>query len=210
MAILVALLAILLTSCAVGPDYSRPDLSAPDSFRMAQEREGGSMANLDWWELLRDEELQKLIRIALEENKDLRRAVSTMEEFQARVLIARMEFAPAITAAANAPALGRQSIFLFPGFPNPFNYYIQGNLNWEIDIWGRIRRANEAGRADLFARIENRRAVILQLVSGVAQSYFDLLQFDMQLYIAKRTLASWEESVRIAQARLGGGSHEFR
>jgi len=80
MAILVALLAILLTSCAVGPDYSRPDLSAPDSFRMAQEREGGSMANLDWWELLRDEELQKLIRIALEENKDLRRAVSTMEE----------------------------------------------------------------------------------------------------------------------------------
>lgn len=205
MAILIALLAILLTSCAVGPDYSRPDLSTPESFRMAQEGEGVSMANLAWWELLRDEELQKLIHIALEENKDLRRAVSTMEEFQARVLIARMEFAPAITATANAPTFGRQTIFLFPGFPNPFNYYIQGNLNWEIDIWGRIRRANEAGRADLFARVENRRAVVLQLVSGVAQSYFDLLQFDMQLDIAKRTLASWEESVRIAQARLRQG-----
>ena len=205
MAILVAMFAMLLTSCAVGPDYSRPDLKAPDAFRMAEDGDGGSMANLPWWELLRDEELQKLIRIALEENKDLRRAVATMEEFQARLLVARTDFAPRIDAAANAPALGRQSIFLFPGFPNPFNYYIQGNLNWEIDIWGRIRRANEAGRADLFARVENRRAVILQLVSGVAQAYFDLRQFDMQLDIAKRTLTSWEESVRIAQARLRQG-----
>jgi multidrug efflux system outer membrane protein len=172
---------------------------------MAQEGEAESMAHLAWWELLRDEELQKLIRIALEENKDLKRAVATMEDFQARLLIARMDFVPGITGTANAPALGRDSIFLFPGFPNPFNYYIQGNLNWELDIWGRIRRSNEAGRADLFSRVENRRAVIIQLVSGVAQAYFDLRQFDMQLDIAKRTLASWEESVRIAQARLRQG-----
>ena len=205
MAILVAILAILLTSCAVGPDYSRPDATSPNSFRMAVEGEQGSMANLAWWDLLRDDELQKLIRIALEENKDLKRAVSTMEEFQARLLIARTDFVPTITATVNAPALGRQTGFLVPGFPNPFNYYIQGNLNWELDIWGRIRRSNEAGRAELFARVENRRAVILQLVSGVAQAYFDLRQFDMQLDIAKRTLTSWEESVRIAQARLRQG-----
>jgi len=205
MAILVAILAILLTSCAVGPDYSRPDATSPNSFRMAVEGEQGSMANLAWWDLLRDDELQRLIRIALEENKDLKRAVSTMEEFQARLLIARTDFVPTITATVNAPALGRQTGFLVPGFPNPFNYYIQGNLNWELDIWGRIRRSNEAGRAELFARVENRRAVILQLVSGVAQAYFDLRQFDMQLDIAKRTLTSWEESVRIAQARLRQG-----
>ncbi|HEY6044761.1 MAG TPA: efflux transporter outer membrane subunit, partial [Nitrosospira sp.] len=89
--------------------------------------------------------------------------------------------------------------------PNPFNYYLQGNLSWELDIWGRIRRSNEAARGDLLAREEARRAVVLQLVSGVAEAYFDLLQFDMQLDVATRTLKSWEESVRIAQARLRQG-----
>jgi multidrug efflux system outer membrane protein len=164
-----------------------------------------SIANLPWWELLRDEELQKLIRIALEENKDLHRAVATVEEFQARVFVARMDFAPQAGGTINAPSFGRKTPFLFAGFPNPFNYYIQGNLSWEIDIWGRIRRSNEAARADLLSKEEAQRAVVLQLVSGVAEAYFDLLQFDMQLDTARRTLRSWEESVRIAQARLRQG-----
>jgi outer membrane protein, multidrug efflux system len=164
-----------------------------------------SIANLPWWELLKDEELQKLIRIALEENKDLQRAVAAVEEFQARVFIARTDFAPQMSATVNSPSFGRKSNFLFPGFPNPFTYYLQGNLSWELDIWGRIRRSNEAARGDLLAREEGRRAVILQLVGGVAEAYFDLLQFDMQLDIARRTLKSWEESVRIAQARLRQG-----
>ena len=78
-------------------------------------------------------------------------------------------------------------------------------MNWEIDVWGRLRRANEAARADLMAREENRRAVVLTLVSSVAQSYFDLLQFDMQLDIARNALRSWEESVALARAQLRGG-----
>ena len=78
-------------------------------------------------------------------------------------------------------------------------------MSWELDIWGRLRRSNEAARADLMAREENRRAVVLTLVSSVAQSYFDLLQFDTQLDIARRALSSWEESVAIAQAQLRGG-----
>jgi multidrug efflux system outer membrane protein len=160
---------------------------------------------MPWWELLQDEELQNLIRIALQENKDLKRAVASVEEFQARLSIARMDFGPQITAQASTPMFGRKSIFLFPGFASPFNYYALGNLNWEMDFWGRVRRLNEAAFGDLFAQEENRRALILQLVSGVAEAYFDLLQFDMQLDIAKRTLQSWEESVRIAQARLRQG-----
>ena len=202
----VGLLAIFLASCAVGPDYERPKTTTPEGFRMADsEGAATSIANLPWWELLKDEELQKLIRIALEENKDLQRAVASVEEFQARLFIARTDFAPQMSATANAPSFGRKSIFLFPGFPNPFNYYLQGNLSWELDIWGRIRRSNEAARGDLLGREEGRRAVILQLVGGVAEAYFDLLQFDMQLDIARRTLKSWEESVRIAQARLRQG-----
>ena len=204
--LVVAVLSLLLLSCAVGPDYKRPTTTSPDSFRMAEKgEEATSIANLPWWELLKDEELQKLIRISLEENKDLKRAVATVEEFQARVFIARTDFVPQLSASANAPSFARKSGFLVPGFPNPFNYYLQGNLSWELDIWGRIRRSNEAARGDLLGREEGRRAVILQLVSGVAEAYFDLLQFDMQLDIARRTLKTWEESVRIAQARLRQG-----
>ncbi len=195
-----------LTACTVGPDYSRPDLSTPDSFRMAdREQEAESFANLPWWDLLHDKALQVLIRTALTDNRDLKRAVASVEEFQARLLVSRMDFAPQMTATSNLPVFGRKARFLFPGFPNPFNYYLQGNLAWEIDIWGRIRRSNEAARGDLLAREEARRAVVLQLVSGVAEAYFDLLQFDRQLEIARRTLQSWEESVRIAQARLRQG-----
>ena len=196
----------LLAACAVGPDYTRPDLSPPASFRMAgSEQEAESFANLPWWELLQDQTLQDLIRTSLQGNKDLKRAVASVEEFQARLFIARMDFAPKADITGNAPAMGRKAEFLFPGFPNPFNYYLQGNLAWELDIWGRIRRSNEAARGDLLAREEARRTVVLQLVSGVAEAYFDLLQFDRQLEIARHTYQSWQESVRIAQARLREG-----
>jgi multidrug efflux system outer membrane protein len=201
-----AALSMLLISCAIGPDYSRPDIPTGDSFRMTEEGQDlPSLANVPWWELYQDEELQKLIRIALEENKDLKRSVATVEEFAARSLVAKTDFAPQMNATVNAPSFGNTKNIAFPGFPNAFNYYVQGNLAWELDIWGRIRRSNEAALGDLFAREENRRAIILQLVGGVAQAYFDLRQFDMQLEIAKRTLQAWEESVRIARARLREG-----
>ncbi len=197
------LVMLTLTACAMGPDYKRPKTPAPDSFRMT-ETEGASIANLPWWQLLRDDELQNLVRIALEENKDLQQAVATVDEFQARLGSARIDYLPQATASANAPVV-RNTPFSVDGFPTPTSYYLQGNLNWELDIWGRVRRSNEAARGDLMAKEENRRAVILSLVSGVAQAYFDLRQFDMQFDIAKRTLQSWEESVKIAQARLRQG-----
>lgn len=198
------LLSLLLSSCAMGPNYERPKIETADNFRMA-EIEGESIANLPWWELLHDEQLQLLIRQALAENKDLKQAVASMEEFQARIFMARADFLPGINVSTNAPAFGTLGGFVVPGFPTPFSYFGQGTLNWEIDIWGRVRRANEAARADLLAREENRRAVVLTLVSGVAQTYFDLLQLDMQLEITRRTLLSWEETVALSQHRLRGG-----
>src|SRR5262249_38979634 len=196
---------MLLLACAMGPNYSRPDISTSDSFRMAEEpKDLPSLANMPWWELYQDEELQRLIRMALEENKDLKRAVASIDEFQARLYTARMDFAPQLSATGNLP-IARIGGVTFPGFPSPFANYVQGSLSWEMDIWGRIRRANEASLAELLAREETRRAVTLQIVGGVAQSYFDLRQFDMQLEIAKRTLLAWEESVRIGQARLRQG-----
>ena len=202
--ILLVLFSLLLSSCAMGPNYERPKIETADNFRMA-EIEGESIANLPWWELLHDEQLQLLIRQALAENKDLKQAVASMEEFQARIFMARADFLPGINVSTNAPAFGTLGGFVVPGFPTPFSYFGQGTLNWEIDIWGRVRRANEAARADLLAREENRRAVVLTLVSGVAQTYFDLLQLDMQLEITRRTLLSWEETVALSQHRLRGG-----
>ena len=196
----------LLASCKFGPDYARPDVPVADSFRMAEaQKDIESLANVPWWELYRDEELQRLIRVALEQNKDLKRAVATVDEFAARVLVAKTDFAPQMNATVNAPGFGNTRNVAFPGFPNPFNYYIQGNLAWELDIWGRIRRSNEAALGDLFAREENRRAVILQIVAGVAQAYFELRQFDLQLEIATRTLKAWDESVKLARARFRVG-----
>ncbi len=198
-------LAVLLLSCTMGPNYTRPQTDGEDRFRMAEgQSDLPSLANLPWWDLLQDEQLQQLIRSALAENKDLQRAVAIVDEFRARALIAQTDYLPQITAAVNAPA-ARSAVFLFPGFASPFNYYALGNLSWEVDLWGRIRRSNEAARADLLSKEENRRAVTIQLVSAVAEAYFTLLQFDLQLDIAERTLQSWEESVRIAQARLRQG-----
>ncbi len=195
---------LLLVSCAMGPNYSRPTIDTADKFRMA-EVEGESIANLPWWELLHDEQLQQLIRQALAENRDLKQAVASVEEFQARTFMARSDFFPGIGMSTSAPVLGPLGGFVIPGFPTPFSFFGQSSLNWELDIWGRVRRSNEAARADLMAREENRRALILTLVSEVAQSYFDLLQLDMQLNIARRTLQSWEETVVLAQHRLRGG-----
>src|SRR4026209_193666 len=203
--LILAVFSLFLFACAMGPDYSRPDISTSDSFRMAEEpKDLPSLANMPWWDLYRDEELQRLIRIALEENKNLKQTVASIDEFQARLSTARMDFVPQLSATGNVPA-ARLGGVSFPGFASPFNFYGQGSLSWELDIWGRIRRANEAGLADLLAREENRRAVTLQIVGGVAQAYFDLRQFDMQLEISKRTLSAWEESVRIGQARLRQG-----
>lgn len=195
---------VVVTSCAMGPDYVRPHIDTADRFRMA-ENEGHSIANLPWWELLHDDVLQQLIRQALAENKDLKQAVASVEELEARSAISRFDLLPKLDYNINAPAFGTLGGFLFPGFPTPYSYFAQNNIAWEIDVWGRLRRANEATRADLMAREENRRAVVLTLVSSVAQSYFDLLQFDMQLGIAQNALRSWEESVALSRAQLRGG-----
>ena len=203
---LILLLSGLVSACALGPDHSRPEVQVSEQFRMIEEPTAlPSIANLPWWELLKDPTLQELINVALAENRDLKQAVSAIEEFEARLAAARTGFLPQVEGSSRLPALGRVGGFALDGFPSDFSYSVLGNLAWELDVWGRIRRSTEASLADLLAREENRRAVTLALVSGVAQAYFDLLQFDMQLDIAKRTLESWEESVKIARARLRGG-----
>lgn len=202
--IAIIFLSLFLTACAMGPDYQRPLIDTNEQFRMSQD-EGASIANLPWWEFLQDKTLQKLISDALVDNRDLQQTTANIEELQARLNIARMDFLPQMDINANAPFFGDFGGFARAGFPSSYSYFGQTTLNWELDIWGKIRRSNEAARAELLAREENRRAIILLLISAVAQSYFDLLQFDTQQNIALRALSSWQESVAISRAQLKGG-----
>lgn len=134
---------LLVTSCAMGPDYSRPQVDVAQNYRLTP-TEGRSIANLPWWELLKDKKLQLLIDQALQENKDLKQTTASVEELQARLRISNMDFIPDVNIEGNAPALGTMGGFSRPGFPTPYNYFGQTILNWELDIWGRLRRANEA------------------------------------------------------------------
>jgi multidrug efflux system outer membrane protein len=208
---------LLVTACKMGPDYARPDQPSREGWRLAPTT-SESLANLPWWDLLKDEELQKLIRLALEENLDLRIATANIEEYQAQLIIAKFDLAPSATYGANGfffrntnNALSLGDAAIIPG-PTPqsgglsfSNEKAHVGLKWEVDLWGRIRRSIEATRAQLLSKEENQRAVILGLVSNVAESYFDLRMLDLQVEITRRTLKSWEETVRLSDLRYKQG-----
>lgn len=191
----------LLAGCALGPDYKRPSLVLPPEWQT--EPAGQEMiANLAWWDLLKDEELRRLIEIALAENKDVQIAVASIDEFRARLGIARSDLYPTIDLSGQA---GRVRQSGPAGAVSSDTYGANATLTWEIDFWGRIRRSTEAARAELLAQEENCRAVILSLVGSVATGYFQLRGLDLQLDIARRTLESRQETYRLAQRRFERG-----
>jgi len=214
------LISMFLVSCAMGPNFEQPQTSPPDAFRMAiLDGEAKSIANLPWWDLLQDEELQQLIRIVLKENRDLRRAVASIDEFRARALIAKMDFAPQLNATVSTPAFGRKANISFPGFPNPFSYYTQGNLFWEIDVWGRIRRSNEAAREQREAQAQQVEALrsALRLANlrykGGLANYLDVLIAQRNLFEAELSFTATHRLhlvsiVQLYKALGGGWAHE--
>ena len=212
--VLVAVL--LFAGCKMGPDYVRPETPAGDSWRVTTSK-AESFANLPWWELLQDQELQRLVRIALEENLDLRVATANVEEFRAQLMISKFDLVPSLGYGAEAFGLRNTNDNVLPigggaipagddagGLTLGFQRAEVG-VKWEVDLWGRIRRSIEATRAQLLSREENQRAIILDLVSKVAEAYFDLRGLDLELDIAKRTLKAWDESVRLSTLRYKHG-----
>ncbi len=176
-----------------------------------------SIANLPWWELFKDGELQKLIRTALEENLDLRVAAAAVEQFQNQLVIAKFDLVPSLGYTANAFTYHNTNNALGFGpanIPGPtgrsggltFSHESgSAGIKWEVDLWGRIRRNIEATRAQLLGRAENHRGVIIGLVSNVAQSYFTLRALDLQAQIAARTLKVWDEAVKLTRSRYQQG-----
>ncbi|MCU0303072.1 MAG: efflux transporter outer membrane subunit [Thermoanaerobaculales bacterium] len=197
------LLAVLLlpaaAACTVGPDYQRPPVTTPDEWRQAAAVDA-SLANVPWWELFEDDQLRSLIKIALEENHDLKIAVERIEEARALYGYSRADLYPQIDASASAGALQAA-----PADDSTERYTLDVGLSWEVDLFGRIRRANEAEYANLVATEEARRAVAISLVSAVAQAYVELRDLDERLAIAQRTLESRREYVTLALDRFSGG-----
>jgi multidrug efflux system outer membrane protein len=196
-----------LAGCTVGQDYVRPAVDSPAAWRVDYEA-AAETANTRWWEQFDDPVLNALIDTALRDNKDVRIAAARVEEFAARVDIFRSGFYPQLGYDGEG-SRNRASREEFGGVATgdrSYNdYSITTNLSWELDLWGRIRRATEAARAELLAEEESRRAVILSLVSAVATSYVTLRQLDRQLEVSLETLETRGESLELFKIKFKGG-----
>ncbi len=203
------MLMTLFTGCmTMGPDYKRPEIETPANWRF-EDQEARDLANAAWWKLFDDPVLDAMIEEALDENKELLVATARVEEFFGRYFSTRGEQFPLIDAGGQA---SRQSVSeegptpISPNADTTFDYYeafLSGS--WEIDFWGRYRRATEAARAELFATVEARRAIALTLVSAVAASYVELLALDKQLEITRQTAETRHQTMEMFQLRLDRG-----
>jgi multidrug efflux system outer membrane protein len=202
--LLMLALAALVCGCMVGPSYERPALDVPETYKEPASTDI-AFANVPWWELFQDPVLVNLVEQALANNKDLGVAVARIEEAAATVNVVRANQFPFVDAAGSAGRL-RESKELFPTAESRDDFFIGAAASFEIDLWGKLRRATEAARADLLAAQANARNVTITLVATVATSYFLLLDLDDRLAISRRTRSSREESLRIIEARFDRGT----
>jgi len=198
---------LILVGCAVGPDYKRPPIDSPETFRGETKTSTNSFANLPWWQVFHDDTLQNLIRTALTNNYDLRIAITRVEQARAMAAEARAGFFPQLDYTANA---NRGQNVGGGNAPSPTGtignvFAADVSASWEIDLWGRIRRLNESARAQFLASEEARRDVTISLIGEVAQNYFQLLALDRQLEIARESTNSFGQSLKIFDERLQGG-----
>jgi multidrug efflux system outer membrane protein len=199
---------LTLAGCAVGPNYHRPAVNAPTGFRDATNQVStNSLADLPWWGVFKDPTLQDLIHVALTNNYDLQITLTRVDQARALQAQARSQFLPQVGYEGEATR-GRNTFLTLPT-PNggqTMNSFLGGfEAVWEIDLWGRVRRMNEAARANFMATQEGRRTVMISLVSSVARAYFELLELDDQLAIAKRTRDSYEHTYKLFDDQHAAG-----
>jgi multidrug efflux system outer membrane protein len=204
-----ALVAVFTAACTVGPNYKRPPVTAPEVFRSQLPIAGAardvSLADERWSTVFDDEVLRRLITTALAENFDLQIAASRILQAEAQLGISKADQLPTINGQASGQG-GYGSIVNGQKLPLVGIAQLGGSLSWELDFWGKYRRATEAARAQIAASEWGRRAIVTSLVSEVASAYFVLRSLDSQLDISRRTLTSREESLRLTQVRERGGA----
>jgi outer membrane protein, multidrug efflux system len=201
-AISVFAFALLLTmnGCTVGPKYKRPTTTPPDKYYAETATNAASLADLPWWEVFKDPQLQSLIQEALKNNYDVRIAATRIEQARQQLAIAHSLYYPQIGYGANIT--GQRS----PGIQTGTYYGYNFPVSWEIDFWGKFRRINEEQRAVLLSSEEGRRVVFLSLVSDVAQSYFELRALDEDLDIARNTSKSFQNTYDLFNKKYEGGA----
>jgi len=197
-----AVLALLLAGCTVGPKYSRPSLQPPSDFYAERQITTSSEADLAWWDLFKDPVLQGLIREALKNNYDLQAALSRVEQERALAGVTRSEYFPQVGYGASV--LGQKDPF--PLVANHTYYSYNLNTIWEVDLFGRIRKLNEAQRAVYFGSEEAKRDVRLLVLAEVAQGYFQLRALDADLEISRRTVKSFQDTLDLFQHKFEGGA----
>ncbi|MGZ6970286.1 MAG: efflux transporter outer membrane subunit [Thermoanaerobaculia bacterium] len=195
-----------LSGCAVGPNYRRPVLPEPESFYgSSRPASDASLADTQWWEVFADPVLRSLIEEALRNGYDVRLAAARVEESRARYGIAGSFYTPDLGYSAG---VGRShtSAYATPSDATGNLVTANASVSWEIDVWGRVRRLNEAARAEYLATEEGRRAVVLSLVADVASAYFDLRDLDAELEISRRTRSTFQDTYDLFSRRLAGGA----
>jgi outer membrane protein, multidrug efflux system len=211
-----SLLAIVsLCGCTVGPNYQRPKLATPEQFRAPSPLpadQAFSLGDLKWFELFHDPQLQALIRTALVQNYDLRDAVTRVDAARANLGITRSNQFPqfAASGAVEINRLSRDGTTELPKqiLPHQNRNFGEASLDllsFEVDLWGKLRRATEAGRANLLSAEENRKAVVTTLVSDVATAYLTLRELDYELEISNQTLETRQQSLDLTKSRQLGG-----
>lgn len=214
MRVLVSLLALGFAGCAVGPNYQRPSLDVPSSHRTAESSPATpatdkSLADLGWWEAFKDKQLTAYLREALTNNWDMRIAAARVLQAEAIAGITRSQFYPTLSAGGDVLTTRSSEtgpVRIPPGV-NPQSEFGSVHVSmsaYEVDLWGKIRRANEAARARLLATVEAQNAVRQTLVSQVATAYLQLLELDLELDIARNTLTVRNKSLELTQAREQG------
>jgi len=211
-ALLLGLLSIMLLSagCAVGPNYKRPIVDVPGTYRGGMPQDAAqpaaeALGDQKWWEVFQDQELQDLIHIALQQNYDVRIAATRILQAQAQLGITRADQLPTISGGAQAVNQRNPRTKNFRQFETSANQ-VDLSLAWELDFWGKYRRATESARANLLANEWAREAVVSTLVSDVATAYFELRALDLQLEISRRTLVSRQDSLQLTQTLANGGA----
>jgi multidrug efflux system outer membrane protein len=198
--IAILLVSCLLCGCALGPKYQKPTFQTPPGYYTEQQASATSIADLAWWELFKDPVLQGLLHEAFNNNYDLRLAVSRVEQERALLGVTRSQYYPQVGYDGNIA--GQQTPFI----PNHTYYSYSFTTFWEIDLFGRIRKLNEAQRAVYFSTEEARRDIRLMVMSDLAQGYFQLRALDEQLVIAHETVKSFQDTLEIFQHKFEGGA----
>ena len=205
----IAMALLLPAGCNVGPNYKRPPVTVPDSYRglapNLPPQTAASFADEKWWTVFQDPQLQTLIHTALAQNYDVRIAAARVLQAQAQLGITRADQFPAIYGGAGAANLRNPETKISNAFDTSANQ-VNLSLSWELDFWGKYRRATEAARANLLATEWGQKAVIWSLVSNVASAYFQLLELDAEMGISQRALDARKRSLHLVQLRETGGA----